>query len=161
MLGIAAVVTLLFAGSGAEPFGGGRPEGSWREYAVLLILPVALTILALLSRVSRSSPALVWGIAPVLGVVMIAVLDLVTQDATAAGQVFLCFPVLFAASQLRAPAAFFTAGLAVVAEVVVTLAILPAGRALIDITYVSTTLLAMTAVLVIAGRRQDALVERL
>jgi diguanylate cyclase (GGDEF)-like protein len=98
---------------------------------------------------------------PFVMILVIAAMDLATNDASAAGQVFLCYPILYAASQLRAPAAAVATGLAIAADAVVVLSLKPFASAVTDLAYVSAVLIAMTALLVRAGERNEALVAEL
>ena len=74
---------------------------------------------------------------------------------------FLCYPVIYAASQLKPPAAITACMAAVTADAVVVLSLRPLTPALTDLFYVSAALLSMTALLIRAGKRQDELVLEL
>lgn len=87
--------------------------------------------------------------------------DLLTRDAGGGAQVALLLPTVYAAAFLRPWAAWATAGAAVVAELTVTLTLLPVEQAITDASLVVVALVAVTAVLSTAGGRQRALVERL
>jgi diguanylate cyclase (GGDEF)-like protein len=102
-----------------------------------------------------------WVVAPVVASTSLAALNIATNDASAAAQVFMCLPVLFAATHLHAPAAGIVTVFSVLANAVVAFTVLPAASAITDTIYVGALLLAMSAVLVRAGRRQDELVSRL
>ena len=65
-------------------------------------------------------------------------------------------PVIYAASQLKPPAAIVACLAAVVADAIVVLKPGATHPALTDLCYVSAALLAMTALLIRAGKRQDA-----
>jgi diguanylate cyclase (GGDEF)-like protein len=154
---VAAGVTLLFAL--IVP-----PPGGPAARVVTLVLPVVLIVLALLLLKTRSSERrllALWAPAPVLGILAIAGMDLATADASAAGQVFLCYPVIYAASQLKAPAAIGAALAAVAADATVVFALEPLTPAVTDLCYVTSALLAMTALLIRAGQRQDLLMAEL
>ena len=97
-----------------------------------------------------------------VGIAAIAGLDLATNDVSAAAQVFLCYPVIYAASQLKPPAAIVACLAAVAADAAVVLRLRAAGPpAISDLCYVSAVLMALGALLVRAGQRQDALVVEL
>jgi diguanylate cyclase (GGDEF)-like protein len=154
---VAAGVTLLFAL--IVP-----PPGGAAARFVTLLVPAVLIVLSLLLLKLRSSERrllALWAPAPILGILAIAGMDLATSDASAAGQVFLCYPVIYAASQLKPPAAIVACLAAVVADAVVVLNLRPLMPALTDLCYVSAALLSMAALLIRAGRRQDALVLEL
>jgi diguanylate cyclase (GGDEF)-like protein len=153
---VAAGVTLLFALILPPPGSAAR--------VVTLVLPVVLIVLSLLLLRTRSSERrllALWAPAPVVGILAIAGMDLATADASAAGQVFLCYPVIYAASQLKAPAAIAAALAAAAADATVVFALEPLTPAVTDLCYVTSALLAMTALLIRAGQRQDLLMAEL
>lgn len=102
-----------------------------------------------------------WLPVPLLGIAAIVLADLATHDASAAGQVVLYAPVLFAASQLRAPAAWLVTCCAVVADAAVVLALSPLDQAFPDLASVGVLLVITTWLLVRAGDRSARLTERL
>ena len=152
---VAAGVTLLFA-LVVPPDGGPATR-----FGIFLVPVVLIVCSALLLRASERRLLALWAPAPILGIVTIAAMDLATADASAAGQVFLCYPVMYAASQLKPRAAIASAGIAIVADATVVLTLKPLTPALTDLCYVSAALIAMTVLLVRAGQRQDALVAEL
>jgi diguanylate cyclase (GGDEF)-like protein len=153
---LAAGVTLLFAV--VSP-----PTGGFAVTLATFLVPLVLLAVSLVMlRVSARWQLALWAPFPIVGIVAIAGLDLATHDASAAAQVFLCYPVIYAASQLRPPAAIFACLCALVGDMTVVLAIEPFGPAAIsDLCYVSATLLAMSVLLIRAGQRQEALVVEL
>ena len=152
---IAAAITALFAI--VYPQYGGL-EGRLASLGV----PAALVAITFVFRKSSSQwSAAVWVVLPVLGVMAVAALDLMTHDASAAGQVFLCYPMLYAASQLRMAAAAVTVAAALVAEGVIVFALLPAQLAVTNLCYVSVTLVAMAVLLVRGADAQEQLVGAL
>jgi diguanylate cyclase (GGDEF)-like protein len=127
-----------------------------------ITVPTLLAVFGLvLLRADVQRPSLLWVITPVVGVLAVAGLDLATQDASAAGQVFLCFPVLFAASQLRVAGAAVVAAAAVVADFAVAFSLEPAKSAITDVSNVGLTLLGITLLLVNSGLRRERLIEKL
>jgi diguanylate cyclase (GGDEF)-like protein len=155
LTGVAAGVSLVFAVA-VPPEGGGRV--TLAGFAVPIVL-LALSLLML--RASDRWLLALWAPFPLLGILGIAGLDVATNDASAGAQVFLCYPVLYAASQLKRPAAIVSCLAAVVADAVVVLTLRPTTQALTDLSYVSAVLIAMAALLIRAGQRQDALVAEL
>jgi diguanylate cyclase (GGDEF)-like protein len=152
---VAAGVTLLFAL--VVP-----PDGGSLTRLVTFLVPLVLIILSvLLLRVPERRLVALWVPAPILGILTIAGLDLATRDASAAGQVFLCYPVMYAASQLKPPAAVVAAATGVLADAVVVFSLKPFTAAVTDLCYVSAALIAMSVLLVRAGQRQDVLVAEL
>jgi diguanylate cyclase (GGDEF)-like protein len=130
--------------------------------AVSFLVPAMLIVMAgvLLGLGPRWWP-IACLIVPLIGVVAVAALDLATRDASAAAQVFLCYPLLYAASRLQPTGAWMVLVVALGADGVVALSLEPAGRAVTDMVYVGATLIALTALLTGAGRHQDQLVARL
>jgi diguanylate cyclase (GGDEF)-like protein len=154
---VAAGVTLLFAL--IVP-----PPGGPAARIVTLLVPVVLIVLAVLLlkvRTSERRLLALWAPAPILGILAIAGMDLATNDASAAGQVFLCYPVIYAASQLKPPAAVAASLAAVAADATIVFGLEPLTPALTDLCYVSAALLATTALLIRAGKRQDGLMREL
>lgn len=152
---VAAGVTLLFAI--IVP-----PPGGTMTRFISFLVPVVLIALSVLLHLSPARRLMwVWAPAPFIGIITVAGMDLATSDASAAGQVFLCYPVMYAASQLKPPAAIAAAAAGILADAIVVFSLEPLTPALTDLGYVSAALIAMTGLLVRAGRRQDALVAEL
>jgi diguanylate cyclase (GGDEF)-like protein len=103
----------------------------------------------------------VWLALPLCGMAAVATLDLISRDGSAAGQVFLCYLTLYAASQLRRSGAYVVAAAAVAADAVIVFSLLGFQPALTDFCYVTATLLAMTALLVRGAEVQERLVDAL
>jgi diguanylate cyclase (GGDEF)-like protein len=102
-----------------------------------------------------------WVPIPVAGVAAITALDLATNDASAGGQVFFCFPIIYSAALLRARQALVCLALSLAGEAVVVLTLRPLGAALTDLTYVGCTLITLSFLVVRAVDRQDELVQQL
>jgi diguanylate cyclase (GGDEF)-like protein len=152
---VAALMTAAFAVI-FPPAGGAVALGS------ALAVPAALIVLTFaFRRASSDWPDYLWFLFPCVGVIAVAGLDIITTDASAAGQVFLCYPVVYAASQLRPFGAALTAALAVGADAVVAFSQLPLQAAVTDFCYVTATLVAMTVLLARLGEANHELVERL
>jgi len=147
----AGVITLVFA---VAP----RSFGTPIAIAVPLVLFVTSALIHHLKPPARSP---VWICVPLLGVALVVGLDVATHDASAAAQVFLCFPVLYAASQLRAVAASVVTAAAIAGLVVIVATVETFAASVTDIAYVGATLVTMTVLLVRGGRRHDRLVALL
>jgi diguanylate cyclase (GGDEF)-like protein len=154
---VAAAVTLLFALIVPPP---GGPAARVVTLLVPIVL-IGLSVLLLKVRTSERRLLALWAPAPILGILAIAGLDLATSDASAAGQVFLCYPVIYAASQLKPPAAIAASLAAVAADATIVFTVERLTPALTDLAYVSAALLATTALLIRAGKRQDGLMREL
>ena len=94
---------------------------------------------------------------PLLGAVTINAANLGTGDYSAAAQVFLIMPVLFAAAKLRSTAAGLVTVVAVLGNAGVTLALAPLARAITDTVFTGVALSTLTVVLVGAQGRAETL----
>jgi diguanylate cyclase (GGDEF)-like protein len=158
----AAVLTLLGAGVSLFFAAVQPPPGGMVNRLSVLAVPAVLVLLSLLfQRANQSWPVLTWSLPAVVGVMAVVTLDLATNDASAAGQVFLCLPVLYAAAQLRWLGAAIATVAAVVGDALVVFSIEPLARAVPDFGYVAATCVTMALVLVRARNRQESLVEQL
>lgn len=154
LLALAGLVTGVF----------GIWNSSADEQVDLLVLGSALLLLVLagvLYRINGRTPDFVWTALPALGVVLITVQDLMTSDSTAAGQIFFCLPVLYAASQLRGWPAYGVLVLAVTGSSAVAVKLLPPVEAVPCIAFMATALSAVTYLLVSGGDRQERLTSEL
>ncbi|GHE11494.1 GGDEF domain-containing protein [Klenkia taihuensis] len=131
--------------------------GSWTAVVLLVAASAVLTRTDPHRWDDRGLLALV----PLLGAVVLGVLNWITADTSAAAQVFAVLPTLWAASQLRPPAAWVVAGLSGTSNAVLVLHLEPLDRAVPDAVFVAATLVLATALLAHAGNRQERLVARL
>jgi diguanylate cyclase (GGDEF)-like protein len=152
---LGSAVTLFFAI--VQPPAGG-PVG---RLAAIGVSAALLGLSFVLRRMNTRWPVVLWVMTPLLGVVTIVALDLATLDASAAGQVFLCLPVLYAAAQLRWVAAAVTTAAAVAGDALVVFRLEPFGHAVSDFAYVVATCITMAAILVRARSRQECLIAQL
>lgn len=151
---VAGVVTVVVAFAGPEQAGG------WLVAAGIVVPVVSLVVgCAWLLTRSHREARLAWAIFPILTIVTVAVLDLVTRDASIAAQVFLTFPALYGASQLRRPGAIVLTAASVSADIVIAMSMLPTRQAFVDIVYVGTAIITSSGLLVFAGERRAALLE--
>jgi diguanylate cyclase (GGDEF)-like protein len=95
------------------------------------------------------------------GVGLVCALNLLTRDTSAAGQAFLAFPVLWAASHLRRGAVVVVTGMAVAADCVTLFLLLPAPDAAPDVIFFGAVLIVMAVMLVRAHTTQERLVAEL
>lgn len=128
------------------------------EIAVPVVLALAAVALVVVPQ-RRVAPLFLF--TALLSVACVAVLDLVTVDASVAGQVFFCLPVIYSAWHLRAAGAVVVTAAAVIAEAVVTMSLLPLPRALTDLSYVATTLVLIAWLLGHASSEHERLVTQL
>ena len=129
----------------------------WSIVAVLLVGVVACRRVAP-ARLDAHGPLLA---IPVLGALAVHLANLVTQDTSAAAQVFLVMPVLLAAAKFRAPAAALVTGIAVLGDLGVMLVLSDPNRALTDAVFTGAALITTTSVLVRSQARREDLVRLL
>jgi diguanylate cyclase (GGDEF)-like protein len=114
------------------------------------------------SLVLTTNPSLwVWAAYPFAAILVIAVLDLSSHDASVTAQIFFVFPVLYAGAQLQRHAAFAVCAAAVVADLAVTVVLQNHSLAFVDTSFVGAALVAATSLLVFAGERNDQLIAQL
>jgi diguanylate cyclase (GGDEF)-like protein len=152
---VAAAVTMLFAVFG--------PTESGRTVTILVTAAVLTAAIggAWSLRFLTSKHQRFWAVCPLLATGAIVGLDLFTHDASVGAQIFFFFPALYGASQLPRPGAITVTLAATGGEIVVALALLPLGTAVISIGYVSATLLTSSALLILGEERQARLVAQL
>jgi len=103
-------------------------------------------------RLDRAGASLV---VPGLGSVIVGVTNYVTQDTSAAGQVFLVVPVLLGATQLRRAGALLVAVVGVVVSGTATVLVDPTAQGATDAVVVGSAMLAVTLVLVRSADSRD------
>jgi diguanylate cyclase (GGDEF)-like protein len=130
---------------------------SW--VAVLLVASAALACHLLPAERLDSVGVLVG--TPIAGILLVCCLNVITQDASAAAQAFLAFPVLWAASHLRQAAVVLVTGAALIGDGVTVFWLRPVGPAATDLFFFGAVLVVMAVVLVRAGTTQERLVAAL
>jgi diguanylate cyclase (GGDEF)-like protein len=129
--------------------------------ALSLGVPLGLIVFVVfLARYAHRMPDPVWAAIPLLGVIGIVLLDVTSHDSSVQAQVFLFFPVLFAASQLPPVAAVALTGMSVAGELVITFSSAPVRDAVFDSLYVSTALVVAALLLIHTTSAQDRLIEQ-
>lgn len=127
--------------------------------AVLALLAGALACTVLSPRVlDRLGIGLV---AAMAGVVIICVLNVLTEDTSAAAQAFFAFPIFWAASNLRAPGVALVTAAALAAESLALFLLLPPAAAFTDVVFFGAVLVVMAVLLVRANTTQERLVSAL
>jgi diguanylate cyclase (GGDEF)-like protein len=102
-----------------------------------------------------------WTVFPFIGLAAVVALDLLTRDASTAAQVFLFFPVLYAASQVHRVGAFAVTIAAVVGDVVIVFTGLAVRDAVIDTVYMAAALGTGSVLLVVAAERREVVMGQL
>ena len=152
---VAAAVTVVFAPFQSAEHGAGVTELLIGGGVVALVV-----LLAVLARYFREANRLAWTVSPLLAVAAIVVVDLLTHDSTVSAQIFLVFPTLYGASQLRLPGSVVMTGASIVGELVVV-AQLPDRESIVDAGYVTAALVTAAVLLTVSTERQARLVARL
>jgi len=153
---VAAIVSVVFA-----PF---QPADRQAGPVALLIgtgVIVLVIVLAVLARYFREANRLAWTLSPLLAVAAIVVVDLLTNDSSVSAQIFLVFPTLYGASQLRAVGAVVMTAASLVGEIVVVGSQVPVRETAVDAGYVAAALVTTAVLLTVATERQARLVARL
>lgn len=136
-------------------------DGASFEPAGLLGVVGLVVAAAILWLVRDRAPEQTWFWVALGVVVLVAVLDLTTADASGSAQLAFLLPVVHAGAFLRPVAAWVVAGAAVVGHGAVVLSVLPTADAVTDSAFAVVVVGAVTAVLVWDGDRREGLVRRL
>jgi diguanylate cyclase (GGDEF)-like protein len=153
---VAATVTLLLGVANAAA-----------EDATPTDLLITIGVAALVAAVARSARRLTasnratWAAAPFVGIAMIVGLDLFSRDSSVAAQVFLFFPALFAASQLRPSGVRIVVAATIAAECLITFTMQPWRHAMLDAGYVTAAIVATAALLALAEHQREGLITQL
>ncbi len=110
---------------------------------------------------SRLTRWCVWPAMPAVGVVAIGALVFVYPDAENVAHPLLALPVLFAASQLRAPVSAVVTAMAIVVDGAFLLRTEERAEALTDLLFIGVVLVVMTVLLIRAVDGQERLVRAL
>jgi diguanylate cyclase (GGDEF)-like protein len=121
----------------------------------------SVVVVALLVRRMRNRGAWVWAVFPFACIGVIVALDLITSDASVSAQIFFLFPALYAGFALRRVGAVLVASAAVAGDLVDVFALLASRTALVQGGYLVAAIATTTALLILSGERQDALVAEL
>ena len=153
---VAAAVTLVFAvGQLVDA------EATAIDIVVSVVAAGLIVVAGFGARLLGTAHPLMWAAWPFAATGLIVSLDFLTGDATLSAQVFLIFPALYAASELRRPGAIAVVVAVVIAEWSVTTVMLPWERAIVEASYMSAAIVATAALLTLAGERQERLVTLL
>jgi diguanylate cyclase (GGDEF)-like protein len=153
---VAAAVTLVFAvGQLVDN------EADIVDIVVTVVSAALIVVAAWAARRLGDAHPRVWAVWPFASTALIVALDFLSADATVTAQVFLIFPALYAASELRRPGAIVVVVAALVAEWLVTTVMLPWERAIVEASYMTAAIVTTAALLTLAGERQEKLVTLL
>lgn len=153
---VAAAVTLVFAiGQLVDD------EAAVIDIVVTVVAAALIVVAGLSARLLGDAHPWVWAGWPFAAISLIVALDFLTGDATLSAQVFLIFPALYAASELRRPGVVVMVIAVILAGWSVTTVMLPWERAIVEASYMSAAIVATAALLTLAGERQERLVTQL
>jgi len=153
---VAAGVSVVFAPFQPAEHGAGPVEMAIGAGVIALVI-----LLAVLARYFREANRLAWTLSPLLAIAAIVVVDLLTNDSSVSAQIFLVFPTLYGASQLRVPGSVVMTGASIVGELVVVGVQLPTREAIVDAGYVAAALVTASVLLTVSAERQARLVAKL
>jgi diguanylate cyclase (GGDEF)-like protein len=153
---VAVVVTVVFA-----PLEGQQHDVGLWPLMLAGATVVVVVVMSCLAHFFREANKVAWAACPLLAVAAIVVIDLLTDDASVAAQIFFLFPTLYGASMLRRAGAAVMTGAALSGELLVVAVQLPLREAVVDFGYVAAVLVTTAVFLTRAGERQGALVATL
>ncbi len=156
---IAATVTVAFEAIAAV--GGLQESTAATQLAATAIGAVLLGIALVAWTVPDRAPRLTWVAAPLFGIAIVLWIGIGTGDASAAGQLGLVYPLVYAGAHLRAPVAWTITVLASAAEVAVVAVVLPASEAVAQAAVILPGFLMITLVLSALARHQEELTAQL
>jgi len=157
VLGMVAAGATLLLGIG-QLFAG---EADPIDILITIVIAALIVAIAWTARRLRADHSRIWAAAPFIALTAIVGLDFFSQDATLAAQVFLLFPALFAASQLRREGVVLAVTATIAAELLITFGMLPWERAIIDAGYLTAAIVATAALLTVAEERREQLISQL
>ena len=157
IVGVCAAVLVCFTFFGPNAVSATARATSWAGAAVLVVVAV-LCSLVRPETLDRRGAFVAIGVG---GALLVCVMNVLTDDTSAAAQAFLAFPVLWTATHLRRGAVVVVTGVALVGDVVSLLLLLPAAEALIDAVFFGAVLVVTSVMLDRAAVVQDRLVHAL
>jgi diguanylate cyclase (GGDEF)-like protein len=157
IMGVSTVVLALLTTFGPNSVTDATRSASWAGVAGLVAV-IAVCVVVPAERLDRAGAFALIGLG---GVLLTCVLNVLTDDASAGGQAFLAFPVLWAASHLRWVAVALVTGAAVVGDGITVLVLQPVEPAMHDLLVVGSVLVVAAVILVRAASTQDRLVSAL
>jgi len=140
----------------------GLPTSTPTSLAQATAIGIGLVAVAVIAgSMPERLPDWLWWAGSVVGVLVVLLLSLATGDTRAAGQLGFLYPVVFAAANLRARAAWAVSALAAAAELVLVLTLLPVRDAMADAFVLAAGIVMVTSALQMVAHRQDSLTARL
>jgi diguanylate cyclase (GGDEF)-like protein len=153
---VAVAVTVVFA-----PIAPSNADLGVLPIVLATSTVVLVALLSLAARRFRAANTMAWALCPLLAVAAVAVVDLLTFDASLSAQIFFLFPTLYGASQLRPPGVVVMTAASLVGELVVVLVGMPVRAALLNAGYVTAALVTTAVLLGRAADKQASLVQSL
>jgi diguanylate cyclase (GGDEF)-like protein len=157
IIAASALVLSAFTSFGPNSVSGLTRGASWASVMVLVVIAVVLRRVPA-ERLDRCGA---WVAVAVGGVLLVCVMNLITRDASAAGQAFLAFPVIWCAAHLRRPVVTVVTATAMAGDAVVLLVLEDVESAVTDLVSFGTMLAVISVMLVRAGELHERLVAML
>ncbi|WP_261326742.1 GGDEF domain-containing protein [Modestobacter marinus] len=154
---VCAVTLVVFSLFGPNAASTAGRVSSWASSALLGLLAIVYRTTPAERLDRRGGYVLI----AVLGVVLCCGMNWITRDPSAGAQAFLAFPVLWAGVNLHRHAVALVTTVALGLDGVVLFHLESAGAAISDLSFFGAVIVAMAAMLVRAGDRQERLVAML
>jgi diguanylate cyclase (GGDEF)-like protein len=154
---VCAVILAVFTGVGPNSATTTTRAATWAAVALLVGLAAVFAHRSA-DRLDRGGALLALALG---GVLLVDVLNVITDDPSVAAQAFLSFPVLWAAAHMRRGAVTLVTATAVLTDGAVLVIVRPLEGAITDLVFFSTVLVVISAMLVRAAEEQERLVALL
>jgi len=157
VLGVVAAGVTLLDGLGQLVAGDANPI----DIVITIVIAALIVAIAWTTRRLGAEHSLIWAAAPFAALAAIVGLDFFTQDSSLAAQVFLLFPALYAASQLRREGVVLAVAATITAELLITFGMQPWQQAIIDSGYMTAAIVTTAGLLTVAEERREQLITLL
>jgi diguanylate cyclase (GGDEF)-like protein len=154
---VCAVILAVFTTVGPNAASVTTRAATWAGVALLAGLAVVFAYCSP-DRLDRGGALLALAL---VGVLLVDVLNVVTDDPSVAAQAFLSFPVLWAAAHMRRDAVTLVTATAVLTDGAVLVIVRPLEGAITDLVFAGTVLVVISVMLVRAADGQERLVALL
>jgi len=157
VLGVVAASVTLLDGVGELIRGEANPT----DIMITIVIAALIVAIAWTARRLNSDHSLIWAAAPFVAVTAIVGLDFFSRDSSLGAQVFLLFPALFAASQLRREGVLLAVAATIAAELLITFGMQPWEQAITDSGYMTAAIVTTAGLLTVAEEHRDRLITLL
>jgi diguanylate cyclase (GGDEF)-like protein len=157
VLGMVAAGVTLLDGVGQLVTGDANPI----DIVITIVIAALIVAVAWTTRRLGAKHSRTWAAAPFVALAAIVGLDFFSRDASLAAQVFLLFPALYAASQLRREGVVLAVAATIAAELLITFGMQPWQQAIIDSGYMTAAIVTTAALLTVAEEHREQLITLL